>query len=215
MQTEMTKTETDNQAPTDEQIARAKAHLDKLRAAAGDADADADRWQTAFEREPTAQAHTNAAVAAQKAKNARVDVETFERVTLQPLLANQRRAEIAKVETAVLAQQKAAIDELDGAFATLVEAIERLDNVIGTFTALHYARHDARQKGVGLGAFTLQNEIQRLSNKLQRFGGAAGHHSAGSNGASVELVQPLQPEAHIAIRVARKAAGIPLPMRAQ
>jgi hypothetical protein len=209
-------TTTDTPAPTNEEIATARANLKKYQDVAADAEAARDRWRTAFEREPTVEARDNRDIWAQKSINARAAADTYERETLTPLIAQQRRATIARHEAELMAQQRQAVASLEGAFDQLVSAIEAFDGAISEFESLHYAQIRASQQGVGLSAaFSLRREIERLAPRLQRFGGQAGHHVAGANAASVTMTQPDQNEAHLAIRVARKCVGVPMPTRNQ
>lgn len=88
----------------DEQIAQATAMRDKLAEAAVEVEAEAERWRISFEREPTAEAHTNAAVFSQRAVLARAAVGTFENDKLTPLVGAKRKATDA-IERAALAEK--------------------------------------------------------------------------------------------------------------
>src|SRR5262245_41584261 len=88
----------------DRKIEAAEGQHRKLIESAGDAEAEAQRWQTTFEREPTEQAHATAAVARQRAKNAQAAAEAFERDTLAPLVAERNKLELDTERTVLAAE---------------------------------------------------------------------------------------------------------------
>ena len=172
MKTQAMKTDTKIHPPVeaevdiDAQIADAEAQKTRLEGAAEDAEAEAERWRVTFEREPTAQAHTEHAVAMQKAKNARTAVATFERDTIGALL--ERKSAKEREELAV--QHRAAIE--DGRIAR-----ERLSRAVKTFIAdLDGAAKDLRdaleaQRTTAQTAPRYETEIARVNEELVMYRG--------------------------------------------
>lgn len=121
-QTETTEPGLDNVNSTDDldtRIASAEKQLAKLREAADDADAEAERWRVTFEREPTSESHANQAIYGQRAVNARAALEAFDKEQRQPLIAS-RNAAIRERENARLL---ASVAELDAAFAAVRDSL--------------------------------------------------------------------------------------------
>lgn len=88
MDTSLTETTTpEPTAAIDAKIEAAQATLERLREAATKAAEEAERAKTAFEREPTPQAHSAQAVAFQKTSNAHAAADVFERGELAELQA--------------------------------------------------------------------------------------------------------------------------------
>lgn len=134
-----------------EQLASARAMLAKLKAAAEDADAEAQRWQTTFERDPSPEAHTSSAVAVQRAKNAAGAVEKQEQeiAKISFHIADLERSAIA----AAYREQHAATEaSFKQAGMALIGAIEGFDNALSSLRQLNSARVAAREKGVPFGA---------------------------------------------------------------
>lgn len=90
MQTQIAEQKNETQ-DLDGEIATAEQQLEKLKGAADDAKAEAERWTTTFEREPTEQSFAKMSVAKQRAHNALGDAIKFEGKTLALLRAAKQK----------------------------------------------------------------------------------------------------------------------------
>lgn len=196
-----------------EKVKAAEAQLETLRAAAGDAEAEAQRWEVTFKREPTEQAHAKKGVAAQKAVNAREAVETFERETLAPLVRQLRSAKAAAARAEYEAKERALRAKFETAFDHFVAAISGLDEAIAEMPTLQGARLEAEGKGAGVSPITLGALVGILDERFQRFHGRNQYecvHTAAR--AMLEHAQS-RSDATICIHIQRPAASVPQLMR--
>lgn len=144
--------------PIAQRIETARAMLAKLQVAADDAEAEAKRWQTTFERDPTEQAALAKEVAKQRAVNASVAAVTHER-ELDVLIDQQRHqaravlaAECNDSMARVLAEFKAAEDQIAAGIAAYASAVTKLG-------AQHGQRVAAQQAGATLSPVSLERSI--------------------------------------------------------
>lgn len=160
------------EAELDAQIEAAAADLALLEAAAETAQAAAEAAQTAFEAEPTAQAHTDAAVAAQRALNARKAAFSQREGVLAPLRhKRQRLADDIEREakrrimdpdrvTSIVAEMRDAA----------VEMVAKWDASIPKLIAVLEERHHATRRAIELGVrcdrLSLEGAIEQLNNEL-------------------------------------------------
>lgn len=141
----------------------ATERLQQLEQKADEATAEARRWATAFEREPTPEGHTNAAVAAQRAKNALAAVEA-QREQLSRLKARQRKREQDELAQAYRAKHAETVSLFEGAGRALVEAVRSFDDALKQLTALQVARQAAVAKNVPFGDNLQLEEFVRVFN---------------------------------------------------
>lgn len=158
------------------EVSKARAQLERLRGAAADAQAEADRWQTTFEREPTPQAHTSAAVAKQKAANAKAAAERFELETLAPLIAKQQ-SQADDAERAVLAKRfdwakaEALIERIEEGASEFQRTLRSASDELAAFLL---ERLDSSQKASALGLAMPPQSFARLVMEMnERIGYAA------------------------------------------
>jgi AraC-like DNA-binding protein len=150
---------------------------DKLAAAALEAEAEADRALIAFEREPTGQAHSDSAVATQRAVNARETLGRFERETLAPLVAEQQR-ELDAAEREVLAREtdwshaQTELERLESAASTCHEQLRTATNGLARFLLARLERQQrAQQLGLHIPHASYSRLLQEVASSLATTGG--------------------------------------------
>jgi hypothetical protein len=137
----------------DERLTEAQAQHEKLLEAATEAAALADAARITFEREPTAKHHTDAAIAGQKAINARADAEKFRGNTLEPL----QRAKAAELEAVEREELRRALDwnrvqlELDAIETAIRGLADALDSRLPALGALLAERKEKSARAFSLG----------------------------------------------------------------
>jgi hypothetical protein len=154
-------------------LEKARAQLERLNEVATDAETEASRWETTFQKEPTPQAHTSAAVARQKATNARAEAQAFERETVNRLERQKQENETA-IERELLrintdwmhaeAELERMLEAVVSCRATLGEASKAL---VDFLWERHHASPRANSLGLGLGPKSLERVIGELNAKLQ------------------------------------------------
>lgn len=158
-----------------QQIEAARGKLAALQSAADDAEAEAQRWATTFEREPSEEAFSRKAVTAQKAQNARAEVGAFERDTLGRLLAQERQAEREAIARDLHAKEEAVRERFARAIESVAAGVRELDAAIAVLAELHGPRLEAQGAGVPLYPLSLTNIIGELSGRLREFEGSGAH----------------------------------------
>lgn len=128
----------------------ARTSLDRLREGADDAKAEAERWRVAFEREPSAEAHTEMVVAQQRAVNAWAAADQYERETLQPLEIEHARARRNAISAELQEVQEHAEEAFRAAARLIVEATAQLDSALSGLAAVQLKRAAARSENVPL-----------------------------------------------------------------
>ncbi|HKY37215.1 MAG TPA: hypothetical protein VJN18_14830 [Polyangiaceae bacterium] len=192
-------------AELDQQIEVAKAQLVKLTQATADTVAEAQRWRTAFEHEPTAETDSNARIWSQKAKNAEAAVEQHEQGVVWKLEAQKKELQFDLAEAALNRQQDAALAKLSATKAAFVTAARLLDEAMQEFRELGKVRLEAQQVGY-------QPVPLRFDNIVRDFGaalaaelfdyhvGASTHAAAGFHNSNTPFVQ---------ITINRPASAVP------
>ncbi len=169
MQTTTDKTRATEREPAslDDKITQARHALATLNEAAVETEAEAQRWQVAFEREPTAEAHQNLAVWTQKAKNARAAIEKHEAEVLWKLEA-ERKAQQFKAAAAKYDQQVARVqEEMDAACDAFIAAARRLDGAIDELRKLGEVRLEVREVGYQPIPVRLENFVDSFNTRLR------------------------------------------------
>jgi hypothetical protein len=156
------------------QIAEASAQLALLQDAASDADADAQRWQVVFERDPTTEAHAEASVAAQKAKNAHAKVSAFNEGKLTALQGQLFRAKLQELKAGIDAETLKIHEKFEDALAHITAGAELLKEAIGILARQEKPRIAASQAGVhNLVPLSLSTILRSLNERhLARFRGS-------------------------------------------
>jgi ribosome-binding protein aMBF1 (putative translation factor) len=155
----------------DPKIEKARAELERLEGAAADAEAEAARWKTVFEREPTEQAFASRGVAEQRARNARAAADAYVRDVLAPLEAAQRSAERKALADAIGEEENSIRDEFQDALAAFIDGARRLDGAIKLLGTMHDKRLAATQKGALLGSLSLGQIVASMNADLDEFRG--------------------------------------------
>lgn len=172
-----TQTETETQPDTtalEQQIETGQARLAKLREAAEEAEAEAGRWRTTFEREPTAESHANKEIYAQRAKNASAAAEQHEREVLAPLLTKRELARQQAIRSELDGKASKILEDYESALDLIVAAADRLNEATRELAAQANPRHAARFKGVqNLHPLSLTSIAVTMNQKLAKFKGTA------------------------------------------
>lgn len=203
--------ETDTTPQLAPEVEAARAALANLQGAADDAEAEAQRWATTFEREPTPQAHTNAAVSKQKAVNARATAQAYERDVLQPLVQRQIAAERAEIARELDATERAALRRFEVASEHLESFVRELDGAIAEFGALHLPRHEAQRAGVPRGRLSLADTVARMNERLAEFRGSSVEMHL--KHAAITYEPHSANDAPITVTIHRPAKAVPGPIR--
>lgn len=167
-----------------EAVKTAETQLKQLRDAATLAEREAGTAQTDFEDDPSDSAFTTASVAKQRAKNARSAAERYERTELAQAREALKTAERDAVKASLNAAEEAMKGKLDGAVATLLEAIRQFGAASNEMVAFETARQQAAESGVR-SSFSLSqamhNHTRALNNTigLVRTSPAVGVFSSG------------------------------------
>jgi len=170
MQTEQTKTKNTSSSG---QLETARAQLARLNEAATDAQAEAERWRVAFEREPTAQAHTESVVAAQRAVNAKAAAETFERETLQPLETAARKAVRDRFAAELDHEMRETEQAFEDAGRAFVQAAGLLSAATQRLGSVHDRRQAAQRASVAIGALEMDHFVARANAAMDPLMGSA------------------------------------------
>jgi hypothetical protein len=195
----------------DAEITSARAALEKLESAAQDAEAAAQRWQTAFDREPTIQSRDERDIWGQRAKNGRTAVDDYRRNVLAPLEKARREAERDTI-TRVLKQEQGALEhEFEMAITGVYDSAKRLDAAIWLLSDLHEKRLAAARAGAILPALSLAQIVETLNAKLAELNGTHAHEVAAKS-AYLAFVDQGR-EAHVALTIRRPAGHVPTPVR--
>lgn len=202
---------TTNTKTLDQQIDSARAKLAELQGVAEDAEAEAARWATTFQRDPSEEAFSRKAVTAQQAKNARAAAVAFERETLEALLNQKRQSERDAIGRALKAREDAVRARFADAVGQLAGSLRELDGAIADLTELHGPRLDAQRAGVPLFPLSLADIISELSGRLSEFDGRTAHELQ-HTGASIKFDR-FSPTPTVIIHVQRPAVSVPTPLR--
>lgn len=202
---EMQTTETNVAAADfDAEISGAEAQLAKLCGAAEDAEAEAARWRTAFEREPTSESLANKEIFGQRAKIAKAAAETFERDQLNPLKSAKRQAQLNTIDRELSREIRAAEAQFTKAGNTLFDLAQSLDAAVEQWSALHEKLQTARAAGVAVNAVSLERVIAALNEKLSPLRGNA--HELATKHAHIAFVEGAGNDVRIHLEINRPAA---------
>jgi len=198
--------------PLIRQIESAQAKLAKLHEAATDAAAEAARWQTAFEREPTPEAHQNQAIWSQKAINARSVAGAFERDALEPLIANERKTARDAITREVAAMDARILSEFDSAMTLVAEGIQAMDDAIASLARHHGARVAAQREGAVVHQLSLEQIMRAANSKLSGLR-AVDQSSRYAQGEAQAYFAPNGNDATVTLNFIRPAHAVPLALR--
>jgi|GEM_PF-4182789 len=155
----------------EDQLATAKDSLVRLQEAANDAKAEAERWRIAFEREPTAQAHTEMVVAQQRSVNAAAAAEQ-QQLAVQQLEDEQRRDVRAALERQLTTEAQATHKAFRDAGAEVSASIATVQRALALLAPLFAHEVAARAAGVAWGQSTLDEYLRDLREGLAPLGHA-------------------------------------------
>lgn len=150
-----------------EAVKTAEIQLKQLRDAATLAEREAGTAQTDFEDDPSDSAFTTASVAKQRAKNARSAAERYERTELAQAREALKTAERDAVKAGLNAAEEAMKGKLNGAVATLLEAIRQFGVASEEMVAFETARQQAAPFSV-YSAFSLEKAMREHTRALNR-----------------------------------------------
>ncbi len=208
MQTQTSTETTKPEPPIADRIETARAQLAKLKQAVDDASAEAKRWALAFEREPTAQADTEARVCGQKAKNAATAAATFEQEVLQALIDEKRNAERALVGAEVERERVAVLGQFDDAADAVVAAAQMLDGALAALTAYHATCVRAGGAPGGGRAFSLERTCAQLNERLAAARGRIQQDQLTEN-AHIHFTRGGGHDQRIVVELTRSATKVP------
>ena len=164
-------TEINTAADLEKQCSAASASLARLQEAATDAKAEAERWRVTFEREPTAQAHTEMVVAQQRALNAEAAAQTFEAGTLQPLATRLRHQKRDAVAADLAREHEAVTQAFSRAARMFVDAAGQLDAAMALLQPFQEKRAAARGEAVSLAPAGLEWFAEVMNQELSALSG--------------------------------------------
>lgn len=188
------------------QIELARGVLGKLRDEQFRLEESAAKSQLVFDREPTAKAHTDAAVAAQKAKNAAVSADHYERETLTPLLKtellasmSQKREQLSHdLDPSRVREQQ---DKIQRAIEHCVAEVESASAVLATLLERRYQLSpEAAAVGLGVDRFRFEPLIAQINDRIQplrgnihevRHAGVVVHNHGNSASIRVDIARPV------------------------
>lgn len=159
-------------AELDAQIEAAEAELEKLNEAAEKAQNEAEKANVAFEAEPTAASHAGAAVAAQRALNARKAAFSQREGVLAPLRhKRQRLMDDAERQRLTEVMHPARIGAISERMRSAVTAmVAELDASYAELATLLQERHEASSRATSLGVrferIAFDTVIDTLSQEL-------------------------------------------------
>ncbi len=150
---------------TEEQLDAARAELAKLEELANDAEAEAQRWATTFEREPSEEAFTKQAITKQRAKNIREEAQAFQRGPLNDLLAQQANAEREIAQAELDKELNAIMEKFDRTGRLLADALREMDGSLNELTRFERVRTELGQKGARAARISIESVLLQLSER--------------------------------------------------
>jgi hypothetical protein len=209
MQTQTSTKTSPVELPITQRIETAQAMLAKLQSAADDADAEAKRWSTTFDREPTEQAALTKLVAERKAINAREAVATHERDALGALLEQERQqtraalaAEANESVAGILRDFKAAEDQI-------ASGVVAFDRAVSKLAGAHHTRMRAQEAGAYILPVLLRDIITTMN---ERFGALRAQNAQHTTNAVARFIDS-SGDSNVRLEFTRPAGHVPSPLR--